>query len=77
MTRKVLYVEWEDSCTTNGWRELDTSGPVTIKSIGWVIHRAKNFIVLATSESSSGRIIDQLTIPTSCITKTRRIEPHK
>jgi len=71
--RKAIYVEWVDSATSPGWKEVDCGGPITIKSIGWLIHDDPRFIVIASSESSSDRILDQLSIPRDCIVKIRKV----
>ena len=72
--RKAVYVEWTDSATTRGWTSEDRSGPVLIKSIGWLIYRCEQFIIITTSESSHGNLMDQLTIPAVCIKKQRTIK---
>ena len=66
---RVVYVEWIDSNTTRGWYAKDTDGPSMIRSIGFELHRTKDFIVLTTSESSGGRYLDQLAIPMCAVKK--------
>jgi hypothetical protein len=71
---KPIYIEWEDSASSRGWMAEDTQGPVLIRSIGWLIHRLPHCIVISTSKSSAGNMMDPLTIPKSCIKKLRRVK---
>lgn len=53
---KLVYIEWEDSCGGNGrWTELEEMKPDQPfqKSIGWVMHESKRWIVIVPHISST------------------------
>jgi len=70
---KSVYIEWEDSCSSRGWKSEDKDGPVLIKTLGWLAHDMPHCVVVTTSKSSAGNIMDPLTIPKSCIKKLRKV----
>ena len=70
----LVYVEWEDSCTVYGWRDPELDGPSKIKSVGHLVTKNNKFMVISTSQSESGRFVDQLTIPRSCIKKIKKVK---
>ena len=70
---KIVYVEWEDSCTDTGWGELAKGSTVLIKSTGFLVKKERSHIVITISVSSSGRLLDQLTIPRAVV-KVLRVE---
>ena len=70
---RVVYVEWIDSSTTSGWCAKDMDGPVLVRSVGFELHRTKDFILLSTSQSSGNRFMDQLAIPTCCVKKIKLV----
>jgi hypothetical protein len=66
-----VYIEWVDSTATTGWQPVDTSGPDNIVSVGLLVTHDKENVVISTSRCSSGKYLDQLTIPRSCIKRIR------
>ena len=71
---KAVHVWWNDSATDLGWRDKDISGPSIIESVGWLVHETADFIVLSTSNGSSGKWLDQISIPRSAIRKVARVK---
>jgi hypothetical protein len=69
----VVYVEWYDSESVYGWREPETMFPKPIRSIGVLVHRDKNMLVLSTSKTVYGKHIDQLTIPMCSVRKIKKV----
>ena len=70
----VLYVEWDDSESVYGWREPEKYTPKPIRSIGVVVHRDKNTLVISTSQTEYGKYMDQLLIPTCAIRKVKKVK---
>ena len=65
---KLVEIEWIDSCTGGGWRSqdsyLDDAHPAICRSIGYLLHKdAERVVVLQTMSSSSGHVSDSMTIP--------------
>lgn len=70
----VVYVEWEDSCTTYGWQKPEADETSMIRSVGIQVARTDKAITLSTSQSEGGRFVDQISIPMSCVRKFRRLK---
>ena len=70
---KIVYVEWEDSCTTYGWLNPQVDETSMIRSVGIEVARTKKSITISTSESQGGRHVDPISIPMGCIRKIKRI----
>lgn len=73
MERKVLYVEWEDSYTTNpGWRDLDIDEiePLILKQVGFLLKENDTHLVLYTQlNEDMERCSEYSVIPQSLIRK--------
>ena len=70
----VVYVEWDDSESTYGWREPDKDKPSVIQSIGVLANKDKNGVIISTSKTAYGKYVDQLWIPKSAIRKMKNIK---
>ena len=71
---EILYIEWEDSTSGQGWEyknEITKPKNLKCKSVGFLVKETKNTLMLATSENKYqfGAI---WTIPKGCI-KERKI----
>ena len=68
-------IEWVDSCAESGWRPLsDDVGTANIKSCGILLRCNRTEVVISTSKSQYGRVMDQLAIPRKAITKIKRFK---
>lgn len=77
MTKKtfpVAYIEWDDSESIYGWREVEEGMPERIKSVGVVMKKDKKGVTISTSRTAYGKCVDQLWIPSTAIRKFRRIK---
>lgn len=78
---KALYVEWIDSCCTNGWlqqHDIEAAGAVmTCQSLGFLVKETKDAIVLAlnrsTSENTARPYGELVTIPKVAILKRTQV----
>ena len=75
---KKVYVEWIDSCALGGWRyadalEGDKSTPSKIVSIGFLVDESKTHVLITTSISESGSVMDALSIPKCAILKKKEL----
>jgi hypothetical protein len=77
MKRKLVYVEWEDSCSfsRNGWREIGSESLTTskIKTIGWIVDETDTFITISNCISEESNCTNHFTIPRGCITKVKML----
>ena len=65
----IVEVEWEDSATYTGWhdREITEFEYVTAKSVGYLITKSKNILVVAQSLGSGEPFCNVTTIPRKCV----------
>ena len=70
----IVYVEWDDSESSYGWREPETEKPKAIKSFGILVDKNKNGVSISTSKTDYGKYVDQMWIPASAIRKFRKIK---
>ena len=73
---KIVEVVWLDSQAHGGWTDKNEmqewNGDMLCKSVGYLVRKENDRIVLAMSESSTS-LADGLTIPRACITNLRRL----
>ena len=76
MMDKIVALEWEDHCTTQGWNSKDNIDglPIRIKSIGYIIKETPQTITISTAISSTGGSPEPMTILKSCIQKRRGVK---
>jgi hypothetical protein len=72
----VVYLEWDDSGSYNGWHDPGDGVACKIRSIGTLVRSDKKTITISTSHSHYGHYMDQLTIPRVAITKLRKVKLH-
>ena len=77
---KRVEVTWRDSTTRGGWaveEEYKKFGCLTIKSVGFLLHRSKERILLLQSQDGRAKRLrqysDGLAIPKGCIEKVEEI----
>jgi len=74
-SRTVVHVEWEDSCTTSGWRD-DIRGTASCNSVGIVLRDSKHDLVLAQSWSDDPNVSefgDLIAIPKSAVRRKTKL----
>jgi len=74
---KKLYLEWTDSSTIRGWRDMDIPqdlAPSRIVSTGYLIRETDAYLTISNSVSINGNALDPLSIPKSVITKRRTLK---
>lgn len=77
---KLYYIEWIDSTTHSGWRNIDSIGneELTCKSIGWIVNENDESITLSSSVDSLidekiQHCVDAMTIPRIAIVLMQEI----
>lgn len=80
--RQLVLVEWIDSHSGRGWRDLDTiaedTKPLSCRSVGWIAKRTKEMTMLVASLSGEGQGIVicgtcDIAIPNAAIVKITRL----
>jgi len=77
MSDHAVYIEWVDSASTRGWGEHNDASLSICHSVGWLVHKTKDILVISTSIGENNRSIDRLAIPRACIRKVRRVAVQK
>lgn len=81
MARRLLYVEWDDHCSSsNRWESIDAfqkkNSGIRCRSVGWVIAESKDAITLAGTTDMVEPLeckADQVILK-NCIRKKRRLK---
>ena len=71
---KIVYIEWLDACASAGWNsiaDIKSSGLAKMKSIGFLVYRDSDFVVVSSSKGIADRFGDALTIPRANVTKLK------
>ncbi len=68
---KIVKVHWRDSFTCVGWAD-EPCGTADIESVGWLIHKNKQRVVLA-GMVGSGEYNNQQAIPRGCIVSIKEL----
>lgn len=73
MKKTLLYIEWADATTEDGWKEVHDLETHIIQSVGFLIKTTKRDIIIAAdwSEPESNR---RLAIPKAWIQNKKEIE---
>lgn len=69
---KLVEVVWEDSFVIKGWQEPDAwkehvDYSLTIRSLGYILSKTKEHILIAQSIDRNGKVADLLSIPRGSI----------
>lgn len=80
-TRPLVLVEWVDACshTNKGWNALDEVvdlGLQTVSSVGWLVHKDTDRLVVIASKDGDGNVSGDVTIPSSWVAKITYLEPR-
>lgn len=67
---RLLYIEWLDATTEDGWSPNTKLEAHLIKSVGWLIGETKNEIILA-ADFSPPETNRRIAIPTGWIKNKR------
>lgn len=71
---EIVYVEWLDACASAGWhssRDIREGGLAKMKSIGFLVHRDSETVIISSSKGVEDRFGDAMTIPRSAVTKIK------
>lgn len=76
---KKVYIEWIDSTAIRGWNHKsalndDLAEPSKICSVGYLVLDQPNYVLISTSLSANGSIMDPLSIPKCAIIKQHTIK---
>ncbi len=74
---KLVYVEWEDITTYDGWVDMSRAvPPIQMITVGFLIYKNKKYIHVAPTIGSHDKAGDPWTIPTGVVTKYRVLEQN-
>jgi hypothetical protein len=73
---KPVFVTWTDATSFQGWQNPETTdfGPLKVDSVGLLLKKTADIIVLVQSDASNGAIGGCLTIPRSRVVKLRYLK---
>ncbi len=74
---KLAQVDWIDACSSGRWEEDKESEKRSlgrIRTVGYILHRDKQRIILAQSKDSAESNSDRILIPTSCVKRLRYLK---
>lgn len=75
--RKV-EIEWRDSFQRYGWADIDEyhkeGAPSTCHSVGYLVRKDKNSVVLVMSLSDNGNACASMTIPREAVVRMRYLK---
>ena len=71
---KVYLVEWIDSTSETGWTHDHDLELSTCKTVGYLIKKTKDKVVLVQSMSDSDSIDNKFAIPRKCITSITELK---
>jgi len=73
---KIMYIKWVNSTSWHTWRSLplENTDLVVIETVGYLIEKHKEKIVVAHSVSDSDSAVGIIAIPTACIIDKKIIE---
>jgi hypothetical protein len=72
--RKILRIEWLDSCEWGGWRDtIDDMKPCPCTTVGYLLKETKAHVILAGSASGTSHC-SHMVIPRGCIIKITEMQ---
>ena len=73
---KIVYIEWLDACSYQGWMDLTDDSPDTasITTIGYLAEEDDKQVLITSSLSETGNILGAVAIPKGWIRKRRNIK---
>jgi len=76
MKNKIIYIEWIDSISRQGWEDLDGDYDITlIKSIGYLVSENEKCISITTSlDLKFEMAVNIVVIPKSAIKKRKFVK---
>ena len=75
--RALVSVCWLDACTYDGWDDLadaTCTQCIPVESIGFILERDKERIVLAQTIGTNDQTSAVIAIPSGCITRIRTLK---
>lgn len=73
--RKVVLVEWLDSATKGGWRNVkdyrDNAKPAACRTVGYLLKDTGDHVTIVQSQGNVDDCTDAMSIPKACITSTK------
>lgn len=74
---RLIYVEWEDSCSGGGWQRMERilgdHKPATCRSVGWEAKRDRRCITLVPNLATDAAGCEPMTIPLSAVRRIVRL----
>jgi len=74
--QKILKIDWNDTCSSDGWECVDCVDPKPIMchSVGYVVKRTKQAITVSGTIGDHGANCQYITIPKGCIIKVTELK---
>lgn len=70
---KPVYIEWNDSAYRIGWQDAEEFAPCKIKTIGWLVSKSDECVVVSASDDGVGGVSCPMSIPRKSITLMQEV----
>lgn len=87
MTKRLVFVEWYDSASTDGWRKVGVHEPIDVEdllcsSVGWVVEESPDVLVISSHLSHKrggeiNQIHSDMAIPKLAIKRVKTLHLPK
>ena len=70
MNKRMVKVEWLDSCVDNGWKsehEVIENTVSHCESVGYLLKKDKTQVSIIQNVSDTGNVSEQMSIPRRCV----------
>lgn len=77
MKPKIVYVEWRDAVSTQGWEDLGyRASPAKCTTVGFLVKNRKKYVTIAATFAKSGikESNNRISIPSDWISSMREID---
>ena len=72
--RELRWVEWLDSCHTEGWHDEDGfARPLVVQSVGFIHQDEETYVMLTMTRDENKRWNNSISIPKAVISKQTKL----
>ena len=70
--KKIVVVYWSDAASSDGWDSIESyleHAPIVCRTAGFLLTSTKNYVTIASTESTHGQLNQAMSIPRTWIHK--------
>jgi len=71
---KIVLVKWEDSASASGWTDEDDLAPAECETVGYLLKKNKDRVVVVQSTSDIAHYDNRFAIPRGCIKSIKELD---